>query len=210
IIALFLINFRSITNKQIETLTKERVSRIQENVLSILKSHEDLIRYSATNIKTLFEIYEDYVPQDIMREFFIEMIKLVPDVPFLYYSNNIRWNQPGGYLVFNDGWTPDDPAYDQTSRPWFISAKAKNGSIAYSDPYFDASYGRLTIALSMTLFDKVGQDIGVVCEEIMVESLEDILKTGSGEEKMYLVDKNGICIIDADGDTPGNGFLSKN
>jgi methyl-accepting chemotaxis protein len=199
---LFFINLRSITNRQIEALTKESVSRVQENVLNILETHEDLIRYSATGVITLLETYEGYVPQEIMQKFFIDMIKIVPDVSFLYYSNNIRWNQSGGYFVVNDGWLPNDPEYDQTTRPWFIAAKTKNGEIVYSDPYLEANEGTLTIALSMTFFDKAGQDMGVVSEEITIESLEDILKTGSGQNKMYLLDKNGMCIIDADGDTP--------
>ncbi|MDR1398998.1 MAG: cache domain-containing protein [Treponema sp.] len=195
-------NFSSNIHRQIEFSTKERVSRLQEHMLYILKTYEDFVRYSATGVKILLETYEGSVPHDVMQKFFIEMMKIVPDVFLLYYSNNSGWNQPDGYLVFNDGWSPDDPAYDQTVSPWFIATKAKNGEIAYSEPYFDISYGKFVIMLSMTLFDEVGQDMGVICEEITVESLEDMLKTRSGQAKMYVLDKNGICIIDADGAMP--------
>jgi methyl-accepting chemotaxis protein len=63
----------------------------------------------------------------------------------------------------------------------------------------------------MTIFDKGTRDVGVMCEEITVNTLENMLKTGSGQSKMYLLDKNGICIIDADGGKPmETNFFQKN
>ena len=86
IMGLFFINLRSITNRQIEALSKESISRVQENVLSILETREDLIKYSAVGINRLLKTYEGYVPQEVMQKFFVEMIKIVPDVPSLRSS----------------------------------------------------------------------------------------------------------------------------
>jgi methyl-accepting chemotaxis protein len=198
---LFFINFRSISNKQIESATKESISRVQDNVLSLLDAHGILLKASATSVTNLLDAYNGNVPRNIMQDYFAQTMKVIPDVSFLYYSNNIQWNHPGGYFVLNDGWIPDAD-YDQTARPWFTAAKAQNGKIMYSDPYVDASAGNLTIALSMTVFDENGLDRGVVSEEITVNSLEEILKTGSGQNRTYLLDKNGVCIVDADGEKP--------
>jgi methyl-accepting chemotaxis protein len=210
---LFFINFRTISNKQIEAATKESVSRVQANVLSMLEAHENFLKASAISVNTLLDAYSDAgaIPRDVMQDYLIDMMKVLPDLSFLYYSNNIVWNQPGGYFVLNDGWIPDDPAYNQTTRAWFTAAKAQNGKVAYSDPYVDASAGALTIALSMTIFDEFSRDVGVMCEEITVNTLESMLRTGSGQTKMYLLDKNGMCIIDADGNKPMEmNFFQKN
>jgi methyl-accepting chemotaxis protein len=177
------------------------MSRVEENVLSMLKAHENLLEASAVGVNTLLEEYSSDVPHEVMRDYFIKMLKVLPDVSFLYYSNNIVWNQPGGYFVLNDDWTPD-PDYNQTTRPWFTVAKAHSGSLAYSDPYVDVTDGNLTISISMTLFDAGGRDVGVVSEEITVNAIEGIVNTGSGQNKMYLLDEKGMCIVDADGGKP--------
>jgi hypothetical protein len=83
---LFFINFRTISNKQIEAATKESISRVQDNVLSMLGVHENLLRASASSVNTLLDAYTDAgaVPRDVMRAYLIDMMKILPDVSFLY------------------------------------------------------------------------------------------------------------------------------
>jgi methyl-accepting chemotaxis protein len=199
VMLLFFINFRRISHEQIEAFTQESISRVQDNVRSMLTAHEDLLKTSVVGVNALLRAYNGAVPSEVMRSYFVKTMRVLPDVSFLYYSNNIKWDRPGSYFVLHDGWIPDDPAYDQTQRAWFTAAKNRGGNIAYSDPYIEASQGNLTIAISATIFDDEGRDIGVVCEEITVNSLEKLLKSSGGEHKMYLLDRSGMCIIDADG-----------
>ena len=126
-------------------------------------------------------------------------MKTLSDVSYLYYSNNIKWNEEGGYFVLHVDWIPDDPNYDQTKRSWFLDAKQAGGRVAFADPYVDAASGALTIAMSMTVFDAGGRDMGVVSEEITVDSLSALVHSGDGgSQETWLVDRNGLFITHRD------------
>jgi methyl-accepting chemotaxis protein len=202
VMSLFFINFRSISHEQIEAVSQESIGRVQENVLAMLKEHENLLKSSAVGVNALLATYNNNVPRDVMQNYLINQMKVLPDISFLYYSNNLKWDRPVSYFVLNDGWVPDDPSYDQTTRAWFVAAKGKNGGIAYSEPYIDGSKGNLTVAISTTLFDSAGRDVGVMCEEITVDTLESMLSSKGGLNKMYLLDQKGVCLVDADGGVP--------
>ena len=197
--AVFFYNLRQISYRQAMEKTDENMRRMQGEVLALLDEHTGLLKHIAVGVCSLFKLSAE-VPRHILQEFFAENVKTLPDVSYLYYSNNIKWNEPGGYFVLHDGWIPEAD-YDQTTRSWFTDAKKARGEITYAEPFVDASTGRLTVAMSMQVFDPAGKDLGVVSEEITVDSLLALVGAGQGKgQQTFLIDRNGLFITHADKD----------
>jgi methyl-accepting chemotaxis protein len=194
---IFFINLRDISYHQAKANTNETMLHLQNEVFSMLNEHGGLLKNTAAAVVSLLNL-RDELPQKEMEEFLIQTMKTLPDVSYLYYASNIKWNLPGGCFVINDRWIPDND-YDQTQRSWFVNAKKASGQIAYADPFIEGSTGNLTIALSMTVFDRSGKDIGVVAEEITVDSFAAILNAVQGTARqVYLLDRKGTFIIHPD------------
>ena len=199
---IFFFNLRAIAYRQVMDKTNETMRRLQGEVLAMLDEHTGLLKHTAVGVSSLFKTVqagaEDTVPRELLQEFFAENMKTAPGVSYLYYSNNIKWNEPGGCFVLNDGWIPE-PDYDQTQRPWFTDAKKAGGQVAFADPYVDALTGALTVAISMSVFDPEGRDMGVVSEELTVDSLSALIHAEDGGAlETWLVDRNGLFITHPD------------
>ncbi|MDR0561474.1 MAG: methyl-accepting chemotaxis protein [Spirochaetaceae bacterium] len=196
---IFFVNLRSIAYRQAKANTNETMLRLQKEVFSMLNEHGGLLKNTAASVTSILAL-SDELPKTEMEDFLIQTMKTLSDVSYLYYTSNIKWNLPGGCFVINDRWIPDSD-YDQTQRSWFVNAKNAGEQIAYAEPYIEGSTGNLTIALSMTVFDRNGKDIGVVAEEITVDSFAAILNSVQGTtQKVYLLDRNGTFIIHPDKD----------
>ena len=98
-----------------------------------------------------------------------------------------------------------ESGYDPTARDWYKAAMAKEGQLAYSDPYIDAFTGKNIITISKTI-DLNGKLIGALAIDVALEDLSAML---SGIE----VGENGyIHVIDSTGVTaahPNPDELSK-
>jgi len=71
----------------------------------------------------------------------------------------------------------DLPAdYNPTTRPWYSIALASKGKIAYSNPYKDATSGKLITSISKTV-ENNGQVVGVVAIDIDLTTLSQELST---------------------------------
>ncbi|GHV84660.1 methyl-accepting chemotaxis protein [Spirochaetia bacterium] len=196
--AVFFVNFRNVSNRQVEAATSETMGRMQEGVIAMLKEHEGLLKHSAAAVASLLSTGGDEAPRKPMQDYFIEASKTLPSVSFLYYSNNIKWNLPGGVFVLNMDWIPEAD-YDQTQRGWFTDAKKAGGQVAYQEPYIDPAENVLTVAMSMTVFDSDGRDIGAVSEEITADSLDTLVNAGqSGSQETFLLSKDGLYITHPD------------
>jgi methyl-accepting chemotaxis protein len=187
--AIFFANLRSTSYTAVEQSTNESVAHLRDNVIDMLVKHEGLLEHTAVGIATMME--DGLPPSGKMQEYIKRMMATLSEVSSLYFSNNVIWNGPGGYFVVNDGWIPDN-GYDQTARPWFTAAKAAHGKISYVEPYIDPSSGKLAMAMSMTVFDARGKDIGVASEEITVDALSQILAK-SGRDT-WIIDTKGRFI----------------
>jgi hypothetical protein len=61
------------------------------------------------------------------------MEKRIPEVQIMYCSSNGVWFDPGHYIVFSSDYRPG-PAWDNTTRAWYIDARAAEGKIIFTDP----------------------------------------------------------------------------
>ena len=100
-----------------------------------------------------------------------------------------------GVFLDGSGWIPTDD-YVFTGRGWYIGALEKNGEIFTSEPYVDASTGKVCIACSV----KIGDNKVLSCDVIFDKLVEKIsaFKSSSGDAKYYVVNKetNEVLVSD--------------
>ncbi|MCL1927516.1 MAG: methyl-accepting chemotaxis protein [Treponema sp.] len=193
--AVFFYNLRNLSHRQVISNTRLTMSHLKSEVIGMLQGYNDLLTHTAVGVVSLLEQNRD-LPRESMRRFFSEIKETAPEVEWLYYSSNSKWDEPGGYFELNVEWIPDAD-YDQRERPWFIEAKKAGGQIAFLEPYIDIAKGNLSIAISLQIFDSEGRDIGVVCAEIVVAFLNTLLH-GDRNEAIWLIDKNGHFVTHPD------------
>jgi methyl-accepting chemotaxis protein len=181
--------------RQITTTTNETVKFLKSEILATLNEYMELIKYTESGIISLLE-FNNEIPRNIMQDYLRRNKNIVSGVEWVYFSNNIKWNEPGGYFALNEEWIPDED-YDQTLRPWYIAAKEAKGEINFLEPFMDVTLGTLNIAMAKTAFDSTGRDIGVVSLEIIVDSLVKLLQ-GEGAKNMWLIEKDGLFITHSD------------
>ncbi|MCL2210615.1 MAG: response regulator [Treponema sp.] len=72
------------------------------------------------------------------------------------------------------GWdAPDD--YDPTERLWYKSAVASNGDIVETEPYIDFDSSEYIITYARSIHDNDGKRLGVVCIDVPLDKIFDIV-----------------------------------
>jgi methyl-accepting chemotaxis protein len=194
----FFVNLRAISYRQVESNTSENIAHLQDSVIAMLQEHAGMLRHATAGIAVYLKQGE--VPSRDMAAYLKRTADTLPDISYIYYASNAKWNDPeDGYWACNPDWTPDAD-WDQRQRPWFINAKKNPGQIAYIDPYVDSASGNIIIALSTVVLDEQGQDIGVISAEVMVTSLEPMLNPPNAafSKKTYLINQDGLFVTHAD------------
>ena len=194
---IFFFNLRSITTRLIEANTKANVDHSRALVFADLETHKEALKLAAVGINHFFE--HGIVSVQAIENFLADVAENVPNSISIYFTNNIKWNEPGGFAAFSDRWTPGDD-WDNTQRPWFIDAKNANGNIAFSEPYVDATTNEIIITLSMIVFNNRGEDIGVVADDVEVHYLGamiNAMRYFPGQE-VFIINRDGLFITHDD------------
>ena len=80
-------------------------------------------------------------------------------------------------------------------REWFVEA-VNTGKLFYSTPYMDSDSGLPVITISMAIYTD-GQLRGVLCEDVFVDTLVDVISNAEVEDNSYafLVDSKGGMVV---------------
>ncbi|MDR2398170.1 MAG: hypothetical protein LBD74_05345, partial [Spirochaetaceae bacterium] len=182
----FFITFRSLSYKQLENNTREHLNYLRDRVIAQFRSWTDLVQHTAIGVAPLMA--QPQVDQEAVQQFFQRFLATQTDVVLLYCSNNLVWDAPGGYIVFDNGFVPPQ-GWDNTKRNWFVSAKKNPGKPGYADPYVDVVTQKLVTSVSFNVFDDDGQDLGVVAGDVSINFLDELLKESAfvpGQEVFFL------------------------
>jgi methyl-accepting chemotaxis protein len=182
---------------QSENHVIEQVAHIQDQVSDRFKLWTHLISYVAI-ASAPFMALETPDTQSL-QSLFHHFMAAQSDFWLLYGSGNLLWTEPGGYMVYDDGHSPE-PAYDNTTRSWFTGAKQNAGKVVYAAPYIAATSGQLTTAISTNVYDDQGKDVGAVSGNVSIDFLDDLLRTSafmSGQE-MFFINNEGRFITHTD------------
>jgi signal transduction histidine kinase/CheY-like chemotaxis protein/uncharacterized membrane protein YfcA len=205
-VSLVMIFFRNVhvsSSDYVEANIKEHNARLRDGVQAYLRAHEIVLLSARAGAARLMS--ENPVKPERLRAYLEESSRTLGDISLLYCSTNEAWNQPGGYAVFSRPWNPP-PDWNNRERPWFIAAKNNGGKIAYSKPYTDAFTGGVVLGMSVNIYDAAGNDIGVVSEDIAIESLNAMLRNTAAEgQRIFLIDGEGSFIVHPDRETAAQG-----
>ncbi|MDR3333836.1 MAG: cache domain-containing protein, partial [Treponema sp.] len=193
----FFISFRSMSYSQIETDTRKKVVYMRDIVVANFNKWASLIKYTAIGSAPFMS--QEPVNEQALQELFKDIVASQSDIWLIYCSNNLVWNEPGGYAVYGNGTIPA-PDWNNTQRAWFTSAKKAAGEVGYSEPYIAASNGTLIISVSINVYDESGTDVGVVSGNVSIAFLNDILAKNSSQpgQQTYLLNRQGLFIANPD------------
>jgi methyl-accepting chemotaxis protein len=196
---IFFINLKSIEYKKVEASTQETIESIVDNVTAKFEKWATLIRCTAVGSAPIMD--QEKADTFAIHNFFARIAATQTDVVLIYCSNNLVWNQPGGYTAFHTDYIPP-PDWDNTKRNWFIGAKEKNGRISFADPYVDVVTNKLTTAISINVYNEQKKDIGVVSGNVSIGFLDNMLESSISipGQKIYLLNKKGLFITNPDPD----------
>ncbi len=144
-------------------------------------------------------VQKEYEKQDITKEFLHS-----------YRSNG---NISDIYIGFSDGsflsaigWQPEE-GYDPRNRPWYQEVM-QSGKLNISNVYFDFTSQQYAVAIGIPLKDKNGKTIGVLSEDILLDTLYDKIKEIQLKNLgyAYLMDTEGKIIVHKDQSLIGEDF----
>jgi len=105
-----------------------------------------------------------------------------------------------GKMLDGSGWIPPDD-YDPRNRPWYKAAMAEN-KLIFTDPYVDMSTKKFALSIAMPLKDTSGKIMGVLSEDILLDTLTENVKKMNMNGRGYalLIDKKGTILVHPDND----------
>jgi len=176
--------------------TKQNLQALAENsgetFWAFIEQHSKLIDLLSKDANVM-GVYKNENQEDVwMKKLFYSVIKSYPDVMYVY----VGLKDKRMYLIPE---TELPEGYDPTSRPWYQAAVAKPGQIIITEPYADASTGKLVVTIAKTVQTDEGI-VGVVALDFDISKLSDALLS-KGKELGYLnavVSAEGNIIMHSD------------
>ena len=195
----FITNARGIIQNQATIGTIDNIHSLRDQLLSSFSEWGALVRFTAVAASSV--ITQEPFDPVALQTLFRRNSDLEPDAKLLYASSNVRWTDPGGFVVREDGLIPP-VAWDNRERPWFIAAKQNPGAgnVGLTDPYIDAITGELTLSLSTNIYDNLGRDVGVVAADFGLTFLTAMLeeKVTMPGHRIFLINRQGLFITHHD------------
>jgi methyl-accepting chemotaxis protein len=101
--------------------------------------------------------------------------------------------------------------YDPRKRGWYKEAVQKSG-LNFSSPYIDVTTKKYCVSPSIALKDKDGKLMGVLGEDILLETLSGMIKNATLDGKGYafILDDKGIILAHPDEKMVSKNLLEEN
>ncbi|MDR1867893.1 MAG: methyl-accepting chemotaxis protein [Treponema sp.] len=194
---IFVLNFRSLSSRHIIENTRDRIDAMRNAVIFSFENWSALVRYAGFAAAP-FLAQEPIAAQQV-EDIFARIQSAQDEVWLLYATSYMKWTEPGGYAIFSDR-ASRDPSWDNTSRNWYKSAEARPGEITYAEPYIAQNSRQLTTALSTTITDTQGRDLGVISGNVSIAFLTDLLQTYTAlpKQETYFLSNQGIFMTNPD------------
>lgn len=193
----FFLNLYSASYTLARTNIDKSTENLRDTITASMEKYAIMLEDASYGIGAFFD--RESFDNDIMTNYFEKIIEKTPEVELLYFSSNEKWDSQNGYWISGPVWIP--PAdWDQTVRPWFANAKQARGDIVFSEPFLDANTGGIIISLSKIVYDRNGNDIGVIAADMLVTKLNaQITQTiVFPQQSLYLLNKDGLYITNPD------------
>ena len=168
-----------------QILARESIS-YSNDIYNWWNSIEDRLERTAQTYRSIPPISDE--------ETLAMLLKLTeedPDSQDIYIGNGNT-----GVFLDGSGWIPTED-FDFSGREWYLGALENNGKIYTTDFYIDAASGKICIACSIKIGDKLVLSSDVVFDKL-VERVS-AFESSSGDAKFYIIDKltNEILVADS-------------
>ncbi|MBQ9207094.1 MAG: hypothetical protein IJ158_10325 [Treponema sp.] len=109
-----------------------------------------------------------------------------------YYWTTVTPLPQGGTLIMSYDWTPPDKSWDQSTRPWYIGAKAAQGEV-YCYAYLNVRTNAYCVSFTKAVYNSKHEMVGITGFDIGIDGLTDAIKD-------IQISPNGtLCVIDEKG-----------
>ena len=178
--------------RQIDNGMKQFFDAISQNVEFFAKDPRVIAAKGLKNYSSADAAQQPFpeINQQLL-DIFEKFAKSHPTTAYLSVGMN-----DGGYASW-----PDDPKmanYDPRVRPWYKAAMATPGATARTNAYYWAPDDVSLIGTVQTVSDASGKPVGVVCLDVSLKQLTELVKNIKLGESGYLmlVEANGNVLVD--------------
>lgn len=155
------------------------VDRMNDEITNMIEPMQRDVAFFADRIDA--SLYEEGEDNLALEEKLTEYLATHPQVTNIYYASG-----EGSMTIYPEQSLPDD--YDPRTRPWYQAADSAGGDVVITNPYVDASSGKMMVTLSQT--DSLGR--GVVAVDVEVDDIAEIAK------KVEIGKEGYVTILDSD------------
>ncbi|MDR0476108.1 MAG: methyl-accepting chemotaxis protein [Treponema sp.] len=185
-----LINFANITDKNLRSTAELTMRYLNLDIHNAILPSLDLTNTVAAMVPQIKSF-------SLMEDIFHDVLPSVSAVFELYYGTAISRFDGGNFATATD-WAPytTNPQWDQTLRPWFITAMQNPRKTVITDPYEDSSTGEICVSMVRTV-EEGGQIIGVVGTDVFLSVLTDIVTSRriTSDGNTFIIDKEGLYLV---------------
>lgn len=176
---------KNVLEKQINNYLKAELTKYTYETEGWLQSHSQIISTIGDIIETSY--YKENITADLLQSYINNK-----DISDIYIGFN------DGTFLSGIGWIP--PAnYDPRSRSWYTEALASK-DINISNIYSDMTTQKDAVSIGKNLKDKSGKIIGVIAEDLLVETIYKKINNIKLDNEGYafLMDKTGKILVTPD------------
>ncbi|MCL2793083.1 MAG: methyl-accepting chemotaxis protein [Spirochaetaceae bacterium] len=190
---LSLLSLSNFTNQNLQIRAEISVDLINAEVQNSLNAAINMTNTLAVMAPTIDSQAE-------MERIFNNLLDVVPSIFEIYFGTTLS-RFDGGHFVTATDWDPygDNPQWDQTRRPWFITAMQRAHSTVITDPYVDDSTGEICVTIVRTA-EANGQIIGVVGTDVFLDELTRLVVDHkiTSDGSTFIINKEGFYIVNQD------------
>ncbi|MBR1855433.1 MAG: methyl-accepting chemotaxis protein [Lachnospiraceae bacterium] len=161
------------TGNMMDGQAKEQIGEVAGEVGYQISANIQRVRGLLENVKTSVERSCD--TEEEIQDYIFSVADAYTDIiPAGIYAGM----ESGTYI--DKMWTPDDPSWVMKERPWYVEGLLAD-EVTFGEMYMDANTGEYIISGFANIKDQTGKVIGVICADVELGEVNEIL-TG---KKLY-------------------------
>lgn len=166
------------TGNMMDRQAKEQIQEVSGEVGYQISANIQRVRGLLENVKTSVERSCE-TEQEIHDYIFSVADAYTEIIPAGIYAGM----ESGTYI--DKMWTPDDPTWVMKERPWYVEGLRAN-EVTFGEMYMDANTGDYIISGFSNIRNKNGQIIGVICADVELTEVNEILTSKKLYENGYV------------------------
>jgi methyl-accepting chemotaxis protein len=196
LVLVMLLPFRTEIYQSTQAASQENVRAMQNDITNFYQQHATLLNSACTGAVPIINKPQPDLAE--YQDYLAGMAKSYPDILVIYFTTDGKWNVGNNWVVESNGYRPKSD-WDNTQKNWFVLAKAAKGQPVCTPPYVDAMTGKLCITISRTVNDAQGKVLGVMGEDLLIDSLNGYIKSMTAPgSSAYLLASDGKYLTNSD------------